>query len=86
MLACREMIEFAGMTTPKMTTPKPLVTIKQYADRRLYQPDAGSYVSLGDLAAMVEDDKDFVVYDAKTGTDITSLLLKQIILERAHHG
>jgi polyhydroxyalkanoate synthesis regulator protein len=54
------------MTTPKMTTPKPLVTIKQYADRRLYQPDAGSYVSLGDLA--------------------TSLLLKQIIVERAHHG
>jgi polyhydroxyalkanoate synthesis repressor PhaR len=74
------------MTTPKMTTPKPLVTIKQYADRRLYQPDAGSYVSLGDLAAMVEADKDFAVYDAKTGTDITSLLLKQIILERAHHG
>jgi hypothetical protein len=63
MLTCRE---FAGMTTPKMTTPKPLVTIKQYADRRLYQPDAGPYVSRGDLAA--------------------SLLLKQIILERAHHG
>jgi polyhydroxyalkanoate synthesis repressor PhaR len=62
------------------------VTIKQYGHRRLYHPGIGSYVTLEDLACMVEDDEDFVVYEAKTGEDITRLILKQIILERAEHG
>jgi polyhydroxyalkanoate synthesis repressor PhaR len=62
------------------------VTIKRYANRRLYHPSAGSYVSLEDLAAMVEDDEAFVVYEAKTGEDITRSVLKQVIIERAKHG
>jgi polyhydroxyalkanoate synthesis repressor PhaR len=81
MLPCGEMVEFDHMT--KSEAP---VTIKQYAGQRLYRPGEGTYVTLGDLAAMVEDEEDFVVYDAKTGTDITSSVLKQIIVERAHHG
>jgi polyhydroxyalkanoate synthesis repressor PhaR len=59
------------------------VTIKRYADR-LYEPGSARYISLEDLALMVEDDEDFVVLDAKTGEDVTRLVLKQIISERAH--
>ena len=62
------------------------VTIKCYANRRLYNPVAGRYVTLGDLALMLEDDEDFVVCEAKTGADITRSVLKQIILERTKHG
>jgi polyhydroxyalkanoate synthesis repressor PhaR len=60
------------------------VTIKRYPNQRLYNPGAGSYVSLEDLATMVENDEDFAVYDAKTGEDITRLVLRQIV--RANHG
>jgi polyhydroxyalkanoate synthesis repressor PhaR len=81
MLPRGEMIEFDAMT--KSEAP---VTIKRYAERRLYRPGTGTYVTLGDLAAMVEDEEDFVVYDAKTGSDITGSVLRQIIVERAHHG
>ena len=62
------------------------ITIKRYAGERLYHPDAGAYISLDDLAAMVQDDEDFVVFEAKTGEDITRSILKQIISERARHG
>jgi polyhydroxyalkanoate synthesis repressor PhaR len=62
------------------------VTIKRYANRRLYHPGTGSYLTLEDLGGMVEDEEDFVVHDAKTGDDITPVVLKQIILERARHG
>jgi polyhydroxyalkanoate synthesis repressor PhaR len=65
---------------------EPAITIKQYANRRLYNPGTGSYVTLDDLGGMVEDEEDFVVYDAKTGDDITPIVLRQIILERARHG
>jgi polyhydroxyalkanoate synthesis repressor PhaR len=62
------------------------VVIKQYAGRRLYNPAVGSYLRIDDLGAMVEDEEEFVVYDAKTGEDITHFVLKQIIVERARHG
>ena len=63
------------------------VTIKRYAKERLYNTVTASYLSLGDLAAMVEDEEDFVVTDAKTGEDITRAVLKEIIIsERAGHG
>jgi PHB/PHA accumulation regulator DNA-binding domain len=62
------------------------VVIKQYAGRRLYSPAAGGYLTIGDLGAMVEDEEEFVVYDAKTGENITHFVLKQIIVERARHG
>lgn len=62
------------------------VTIKRYAQQRLYVPAAGRYVTLKDLAHMVEDEEAFVVRDAATGEDITPAILKQIIIERAPHG
>jgi polyhydroxyalkanoate synthesis repressor PhaR len=67
-----------------MASTEQPVTIKAYAGQRLYIPDTGSYVSLDDLAAMVEDDRDFVVWEAKSGQDITRSILKQIIVRRGH--
>jgi len=58
------------------------VTIKKYANRRLYNTGTSTYVTLEDLAAMVKAGEDFVVYDAKTGEDITRSVLTQIIFEQ----
>jgi len=58
------------------------ITIKKYANRRLYNTGTSTYVTLEDLAIMVKDGEDFVVYDAKTGEDITRSVLAQIIFEQ----
>jgi polyhydroxyalkanoate synthesis repressor PhaR len=58
------------------------VTIKKYANRRLYNTGTSTYVTLEDLATMVKEGEDFVVYDAKTGEDITRTVLAQIIFEQ----
>jgi len=62
------------------------VLIKRYDSCRLYRPDWGRYLSLDDLAVMVEDNEPFVVRAATTGEDITPSILKQIIRKRALHG
>jgi polyhydroxyalkanoate synthesis repressor PhaR len=62
------------------------VLIKRYAGRRLYHTEMGAYLSLDDLAEMVEDDQDFAVREAETGDDITPSILRQIIRKRAPHG
>jgi polyhydroxyalkanoate synthesis repressor PhaR len=66
-------------TTTKTAEP---VTIKKYANRRLYNTGTSTYVTLEDLAGMVKTGEDFVVYDAKTGEDITRSVLTQIIFEQ----
>ena len=58
------------------------VTIKKYANRRLYNTGTSTYVTLEDLAVMVKKGDDFVVYDAKTGEEITRSVLAQIIFEQ----
>jgi polyhydroxyalkanoate synthesis repressor PhaR len=58
------------------------VTIKKYANRRLYNTGTSTYVTLEDLASMVKGGEDFVVFDAKTGEDITRSVLAQIIFEQ----
>jgi polyhydroxyalkanoate synthesis repressor PhaR len=58
------------------------VTIKKYANRRLYNTGTSTYVTLEDLATMVKTGDDFVVYDAKSGEDITRSVLAQIIFEQ----
>lgn len=68
---------------PKGDAP---VTIKKYANRRLYNTAKSSYVTLDHLAQMVRDGQDFVVYDAKTGEDITRSVLTQIIFEEEAKG
>ncbi len=65
---------------------KPPVTIKKYANRRLYNTATSSYVTLDHLCQMVKEGTDFVVYDAKTGEDITRSVLTQIIVEEEGKG
>ncbi|MFD1380706.1 polyhydroxyalkanoate synthesis repressor PhaR [Fodinicurvata halophila] len=62
------------------------ITIKKYANRRLYNTATSSYVTLDHLCQMVKDDVDFVVYDAKSGEDITRSVLTQIIVEEEAKG
>src|SRR4051794_202216 len=58
------------------------ITIKKYANRRLYNTGTSTYVTLEDLAGMVKGGEDFIVHDAKTGEDITRQVLAQIIFEQ----
>ena len=62
------------------------VIIKKYANRRLYNTDTSTYVTLEDLAEMVKSERDFVVFDAKTGEDLTHAVLTQIIVEQESRG
>ena len=64
-----------------MASDKEPTVIKKYANRRLYHTGTSSYVTLEDLAGLVRKGEDFVVYDAKTGEDITRSVLAQIIFE-----
>jgi polyhydroxyalkanoate synthesis repressor PhaR len=62
------------------------ITIKKYANRRLYNTATSSYVTLEYLSEMVKKGEDFVVYDAKTGEDITRSVLTQIIFDEENKG
>jgi polyhydroxyalkanoate synthesis repressor PhaR len=81
------------MADPVQTEPaqqksgdKPPVVVKKYANRRLYNTESSSYITLDNLAEMVRQGRDFVVYDAKTGEDITRGVLTQIIVEEEGKG
>ena len=65
-----------------MADEKEPITIKKYANRRLYNTGTSAYVTLEDLATMVKAGENFVVFDAKTGEDITRSVLAQIIFEQ----
>lgn len=73
------------MADKEDSKPAP-VTIKKYANRRLYNTATSSYVTLDHLCQMVKEGTDFVVYDAKTGDDITRSVLTQIIVEEEAKG
>ncbi len=68
------------------SSAKTPTTIKKYANRRLYNTATSSYVTLDHLSQMVKDGEDFVVFDAKTGEDITRSVLTQIIVEEEAKG
>lgn len=72
--------------TDKRRAANERVTIQKYANRRLYNKATSSYITLDDLAAMVREGVDFVVYDAKSGEDITRKVLTQIIFEEEGRG
>lgn len=65
---------------------QPPVVVKKYANRRLYNTESSSYITLDNLAEMVRHGRDFVVYDARTGDDITRSVLTQIIVEEENKG
>ncbi len=60
--------------------------IKKYANRRLYNTASSSYITLEDLASMVRENVEFVVFDAKSGEDITHSILTQIIMDEESNG
>ena len=62
------------------------ITIKKYANRRLYNTQTSNYITLDFLAEMTREDVDFIVVDAKTGEDITHNVLTQIIVEEENSG
>jgi polyhydroxyalkanoate synthesis repressor PhaR len=68
------------------TAEKQPITIKKYANRRLYNTATSSYVTLDHLCQMVKDGVEFSVFDAKTGEDITRPVLTQIIVEEEAKG
>lgn len=78
--------EAAGrVPSPARGGGKP-ITIKKYANRRLYNTATSSYVTLDHLCQMVKENVDFEVFDAKTGEDITRPVLTQIIVEEESKG
>jgi len=74
------------MTATRVMPISPAVLIKRYAGHRLYHTGMGAYLTLDDLARMVEDDRGFAVREAESGEDITAVILQQIIRKRALHG
>ena len=74
------------MTEASNDTKTEMVTIKKYANRRLYNTATSSYVTLEDLAVMIKEGIDFVVFDAKTDEDITRSVLTHIIVEQENKG
>ena len=62
------------------------VTIKKYANRRLYDTESSTYITLDRLAHMVREGREFEVVDAKSGEDITRQVLTQIIVEEEARG
>ncbi len=80
------------MSEPTRSDPEPKpaalppVVVKKYANRRLYNTETSSYITLDTLAEMVRQGRDFVVYDAKSSEDITRGVLTQIIVEQEGRG
>jgi len=62
------------------------VTIKKYANRRLYDTESSTYITLDRLATMIREGRDFEVVDAKSGDDITHQVLTQIIVDEEARG
>ena len=71
---------------PEEDRADPPIVVKKYANRRLYDTESSIYITLDTLADMVRQGRDFVVYDAKTGDDITRSVLTQIIMEEETRG
>lgn len=74
------------MAKTKKGDPDGPITIKKYANRRLYNTQTSNYITLDFLAEMTRNDIDFVVVDAKTGDDITHNVLTQIIVDEESSG
>lgn len=74
------------MAKSKPANESGTVIIKKYANRRLYDTETSSYITLELLSQMTREGRDFVVVDAKTGDDITHSVLTQIIMEEEQRG
>ena len=72
------------MAAPR--SPADVVIIKKYANRRLYDTESSTYITLERLAEMVRQKREFQVVDAKSGEDITRSVLTQIIMDEESRG
>lgn len=79
---CFDMTDKSKKNDPQSS----VIKIKKYANRRLYNMQTSSYVTLEDLGKMVKSNQEFVVVDAKTGSDLTQTILTQIIFEEEAKG
>lgn len=79
-------LETYSIVSNEAESQSDLIVIKKYANRRLYNTDTSSYVTLDDLAEMVRAERDFSVHDAKTGDDLTHAVLTQIIVDQESKG
>lgn len=70
----------------KKNAAQDYITIKKYANRRLYNTETSTYITLEDLCHMVREGKEFTVVDANSGADLTSQILTQIIFEQETKG
>ncbi len=70
---------------PAQSAPRPR-SIRRYENRKLYDPEAGRYVTLQDVAGIVARGGEVEVVDQKTGEDLTSSTLAQVLLERVRTG
>jgi len=73
------------LASDKQASGEPII-IKKYANRRLYNTQSSSYITLEDLSRMTREGVEFQVLDAKTGADITHGILTQIIMEEEASG
>jgi polyhydroxyalkanoate synthesis repressor PhaR len=76
----------ADMARSKSGGESGTIVIKKYANRRLYDTETSSYITLELLSQMTREGRDFVVVDAKSGEDITHNVLTQIIMEEEQRG
>ncbi|BBF70264.1 MULTISPECIES: polyhydroxyalkanoate synthesis repressor PhaR [Sphingomonadaceae] len=74
------------MAKSKTANESEPVVIKKYANRRLYNTETSSYITLDLLSQMTREGREFTVVDAKTGEDITHNVLTQIIMEEEQRG
>ncbi|MDO7835294.1 polyhydroxyalkanoate synthesis repressor PhaR [Sphingobium sp. HBC34] len=74
------------MTKSRTVNESEPVVIKKYANRRLYNTETSSYITLDLLSQMTREGREFTVVDAKTGEDITHNVLTQIIMEEEQRG
>jgi polyhydroxyalkanoate synthesis repressor PhaR len=72
--------------TTKAAAPNAQRVIKKYPNRRLYDTDTSSYITLAEVKQLVMGNEPVVVKDAKTGEDLTRSILLQIILEEEAGG
>src|ERR1700679_568243 len=78
--------ESTARVAESLPHPQNAVIIKKYANRRLYDTQSSSYITLDDLCAMVKRGVEFVVIDAKSDEDLTRQVLTQIIFEQESKG
>src|SRR5271169_1921958 len=83
MAFCVKMKRIRMQRSKEVNRERAAVVIKKYPNRRLYNASSKAYVNLSDLAALIRKGEDIQVVDAKTGEDITRVVLTQIIVEDA---